>query len=178
MTGVKQVGVAPPAEVVIRWADADHGSATPQGLLPLLAGFGKRALHRLHRSVEVSVLLCDAGAIRALNARYRGIDAPTDVLSFGQFEGAEPAGPAPDAATAPPAGDVVIAVDVAARQAAAAGESLERELCRLLLHGMLHLIGMDHADPPGEDEPMLTLQEQIIRDLQPAAGRSADLREA
>ena len=65
----------------------------------------------------------------------------------------------------PAAGDVVIATDVAARQAAARGEPAERELCRLLLHGMLHLVGMDHADPPRECEPMLLLQERTLHRL-------------
>lgn len=125
-----------------------------------LERFGRRALQRLQRPLEVSVLLCDGAAIRRLNRRYRGRDAPTDVLSFGQLEGAA----VPAAAGL--AGDVVIAVDVAARQAAARGEAPERELRRLLLHGMLHLLGMDHADPPAEDEPMLSLQERMLADLQ------------
>jgi probable rRNA maturation factor len=70
-----------------------------------------------------------------------------------------------NAAPLPSAGDVVIATDVAARQAAARGEPAERELCRLLLHGMLHLVGMDHADPPRAHEPMLTLQERTLHCL-------------
>jgi probable rRNA maturation factor len=180
-------GVAAAPQVEVRWAGrplsapparrASHSApaAAPQGLLPLLEEFGRRVLERLRRPVEVSVLLCDGAAMRVLNARYRGIDAPTDVLSFGQLEdtavpgvGAAYQAPAADAVApcAPPvAGDVVIAVDVAARQATARGEPLERELCRLLVHGMLHLMGMDHADPPAEDEPMLSLQEQMLDDL-------------
>ena len=150
--------------VEVRWSGAPAGapSPAPERLGAALERFGRRALQRLGRPLEVSVLLCAGAEMRALNRRYRGIDAPTDVLSFGQLEGA--AVPAAAAAGAL-AGDVVIAVDVAARQAAARGEGQERELRRLLLHGLLHLIGMDHADPPAADEPMLSLQERMLADL-------------
>ena len=139
-----------------------RGSTHPeQRLAVALERFGCQVLRRLRRPVEVSVLLCDAGAMRALNARYRGLEAPTDVLSFAQSEDEGNW----SALSEQVAGDVVIAVDVAVRQAALRGEPLERELCRLLVHGMLHLVGMDHADPPAEDEPMLTLQERMLADL-------------
>ena len=152
--------------VEVRWAGAAGAAAESEPLRTALEQLGRRALQRLRCPVEVSVLLCDAAAIHQLNARYRGIDAATDVLSFGQLEGA----PVPGAGALPAAGDVVIAVDVAAAQAAARGEPVQRELCRLLLHGVLHLVGMDHADPPAADEPMLTLQEQMLADLQPHVG--------
>lgn len=186
------------ALVEVRWSGARPAAPAEERLAAALEQFGCRALQRLRRPLEVSVLLCDGAAIRGLNRRYRGLDAPTDVLSFGQLEGATvPAvgnavegsgaacvagdstaagGPArgsaaagstlPGSAPAPLAGDVVIAVDVAARQAAARGETPERELRRLLLHGILHLLGMDHADPPAEDEPMLSLQERMLAEAQ------------
>ena len=158
------------SRVAVRWAGravpslpgGTAGSAGPEERLAVaLERFGCQVLERLQRRVEVSVLLCDADAMRDLNTRYRGIEAPTDVLSFGQFEG----GGHWPARSEQVAGDVVIAVDVAVRQATARGEPLERELCRLLVHGMLHLVGMDHADPPTDDEPMLTLQERMLADL-------------
>ena len=162
----------------VRWAEpatAAGGTPAQAALADRLARFGHRALHHLNHRVEVSVLLCDRNLVQTLNARYRGIAAPTDVLSFAQHHDARTTGaagwpdcpdqgtlPAQSSAAPPPAGDVVIAVDVAASQAAARGEPEERELCRLLLHGMLHLVGMDHADPPREHEPMLTLQERTL----------------
>ena len=165
MTGPARVEVR--GSVEVRWNGAGRPAAPGlERLRAALERFGNRALERLRWPVEVSVLLCDGAAMRGLNRRYRAVDAPTDVLSFGQLEGAAPPGAGGSAA----AGDVVIAVDVAARQAAARGEAPERELRRLLLHGVLHLRGMDHADPPAEDEPMLSLQEQLLADLQPAAG--------
>ena len=158
------------ALVDVRWSGGPPAAPDAERRRAALERFGRRALQRLRRPLEVSVLLCDGAAIRRLNRRYRGRDAPTDVLSFGQFEGAAvpAAGSAAPGGAAPAAlaGDVVIAVDVAARQAAARGEAPERELRRLLLHGMLHLLGMDHADPPAEDEPMLSLQERMLADLQ------------
>ena len=168
---------APDAIVEVRWAEpgavADCARARA-ALADRLARFGRRALHHLDYRVEISVLLCDSDLMQTLNARYRGIAAPTDVLSFAQHPDSRTDGwpDGPDRGTLPaqssaapapsPAGDVVIAADVAARQAAARGEPEERELCRLLLHGMLHLVGMDHADPPREHEPMLTLQERTL----------------
>ncbi len=185
------------AVVEVRWAEpgATVGAAgAGAALADLLERFGRRALGHLNYRLEVSVLLCDARLMQTLNTRYRGVAAPTDVLSFAQMEA-----PAPHAAeqprgarsetagarsgradsrigaagwprcagqaTVPAAGDVVIATDVAAGQAAARGEPVERELCRLLLHGMLHLVGMDHADPPRECEPMLQLQERTLHGL-------------
>ena len=153
--------------VEVSWAGGADPGGPQERLAVALERFGCRALQRLRRQVEVSVLLCDEAAMRALNARYRGIEAPTDVLSFSQFE----ENGHWSALAEQVAGDVVIAVDVAVRQASLRGEPLERELCRLLVHGMLHLVGLDHADPPAEDEPMLTLQERILADLRPDVDR-------
>ena len=87
---------------------------------------------------ELSIALVDDEAIRALNDRYRGRPRPTDVLSFSLLEGphAEQRGAM--------LGDVVIAVPYAAAQAEARGHGLDEELLRLLIHGVLHLLGFDH----------------------------------
>jgi probable rRNA maturation factor len=77
--------------------------------------------------------------IRKLNQQYRGIDHPTDVLSF-------PAGPELRTGTGTVLGDIVIASGGAARQAREHGHSLKTELRILALHGLLHLIGYDHDD--------------------------------
>ena len=87
----------------------------------------------------LSLSLVGDGAMRALNREYRGRDAPTDVLSF-------PLDGAPEAAGSERLlGDVVISVDTARRQAAAYRAPLQRELYRLLIHGVLHLKGHDHV---------------------------------
>ena len=118
---------------------------------------------------EVAVaLVCDR-KMRDLNRRYRGVDRPTDVLSFpaaaeAPAAGADPAGPGgggPEPAAGPPEpaaggephlGDVVIATGVARRQARSAGHPLGAELRLLALHGLLHLLGYDHERDTGEME--------------------------
>ena len=91
----------------------------------------------LGSEVEVSVLFCGDRAMRTLNRRYRGMDAPTDVLAF-------------PAETGGLLGDIVISVPCASRQARRRGEPLAREIDRLLLHGFLHLSGYDHETDDGE----------------------------
>ncbi len=92
---------------------------------------------------ELSVLLTGDARIHELNRVHRGKDRPTDVLAFAleEADGAE----AGDAALPYRVlGDVVISLDTAARQAAKARHSLEQEVCLLLAHGLLHLVGYDH----------------------------------
>lgn len=92
---------------------------------------------------EVGVIITGDAAVRDLNRRYRGEDAPTDVLSFALGENAEEFVLPPDESTR--LGDVVISLPAARRQAKQAGHPLERELALLLVHGLLHLLGYDHA---------------------------------
>lgn len=98
-------------------------------------------------------------AMRVLNRRHRGVDAPTDVLSFPlyapeAFARRAVTHPLPGTATGEVMlGDVVIALDTARRQAGDYGAPLEREIERLLVHGILHLCGHDHL-APGERRVM------------------------
>ncbi len=91
------------------------------------------------RGSALSLTLVGDTAIRTLNREYRGKDAPTDVLSFSLDHR-----PMPEALERL-LGDVVISVDMARRQAADYDAPLQRELYRLLIHGVLHLMGHDHA---------------------------------
>ena len=84
------------------------------------------------RDVELSILLTDDDGIRGLNRDYRGKDKPTDVLSF----------PMEDEIML---GDVVISTERASEQAAEFRVSEDEELSRLLVHGILHLVGHDHV---------------------------------
>jgi probable rRNA maturation factor len=106
---------------------------------------------------EVSLLLCDDSTMAQLNDRYRGIAAPTDVLAFRQNDGDRRSAVMPH-----PVGDVVISVDTMERQAGEYGVPCEEELKRLLIHGLLHLSGMDHGD---EDSAMILRQEDILKQL-------------
>lgn len=96
---------------------------------------------------EVSVTFVDDAAIHALNREYRQVDRATDVLSFPQREKDEPLPPEPLPA---PLGDIVISVETAERQAVEYGHGVDREIGFLLAHGLLHLLGEDHATPEQE----------------------------
>ena len=85
---------------------------------------------------EISLVLCDNLFIRSLNAQYRGQDKPTDVLSFAQDD--------PEML-----GDIVISLPTAARQAEAAGWTLENEVALLGIHGLLHLLGYNDETKAG-----------------------------
>ncbi len=112
----------------------------------------KHAAQRLLTAVgegdsSLSIVLVGDERIRDLNREHRGKDKPTDVLSFSLVEnGHEPAGERM-------IGDVVISIDTARRQAAGYEAPLQRELYRLLIHGILHVLGHDH-EQPGERREM------------------------
>ena len=96
------------------------------------------------KNAEVSITLTNNEHIHELNLRYRGIDRPTDVLSFALNEGEEPEifdGPAVDVL-----GDIIISVERTVEQAAEYGHSVQREIAFLTVHGMLHLLGYDHME--------------------------------
>jgi probable rRNA maturation factor len=112
---------------------------------------------------ELAVSLVDDGAIRELNRRYRGKDAPTDVLSFAQSEGEPLACAEPDSL-----GDVVISVETARRQAERGGWTLDEELHRLLLHGVLHLVGHDHERGGAEARRMQAEERRLAAVLEEA----------
>ena len=106
------------------------------------------------RSFEVSVTIVTNDKIRALNAEYRGKDAPTDVLSFPMDE-------FDDTSHVEPLGDVVISIERAKKQAEEYGHSLKREIAFLTAHSMLHLLGYDHMEPEEEAE-MFRRQKEIL----------------
>ena len=101
-------------------------------------------------SCEVSVTLTDNAHIRELNRDYRGIDRPTDVLSFALRESEEPE--VEGEAGAEALGDIIISLERAAEQADEYGHSLRREVAFLTVHGMLHLLGYDHIEEEEREE--------------------------
>jgi probable rRNA maturation factor len=108
---------------------------------------------------ELSFLLCDDETIRKLNKQYRGRDETTDVLSFnlgGQVRERKK--------TVFYAGDIVISLDTLHENSNYYKISEDEELRRLIIHGILHLDGMDHGTD-SNDEPMLILQENILKKL-------------
>jgi probable rRNA maturation factor len=106
-------------------------------------------------AVELSVALVDPDEIARLNLEYRGIEGPTDVLSFGCDD------PEPVDSDEPIAiGDVVIAPEIAQAQATDLGTTVESELDLLLVHGVLHLLGYDHEDD--EDAAVMQARERAV----------------
>jgi probable rRNA maturation factor len=123
--------------------------------------YARRVLAFLDRDGwDLSLLFCGNAYMKTLNARYRNRDEPTDVLSFPLGEtmedGAEGSRYLP--------GDIVISLDALAENAGYFAVSPDEELRRLLIHGILHLDGLDHGDND-PDQPMLRLQEKILREL-------------
>lgn len=110
--------------------------------------------------VEVAILIVDDDYIRQLNQEYRGLDSSTDVLSFAQRERLE-AEPLYDCTAEDDLlGDIVISAETAARQAAAYGHDLEREMAFLTVHGCLHLLGYNHEQE--EEQAIMREKEEKI----------------
>ena len=108
--------------------------------------------------VGLSLTLVNDGAIRELNREYRGKDRPTDVLSF-PLDPDDVVGPSQPERLL---GDVVISVETARRQAAEYDAPLQRELYRLLIHGVLHLMGHDHEE--ADERRAMRLAERRLAD--------------
>jgi probable rRNA maturation factor len=123
----------------------------------------QRALELHGRSdATVSVLLAGDEQIRELNRTYRGIDESTDVLSF-------PADEQFPTGDQKPLGDIAISIPYAKRQAAERGVSLEQEMCYLVIHGALHLLGFDDETDEDREKMMLEMNHVAV-----AAGLPAD----
>jgi probable rRNA maturation factor len=144
------------------WRDhAGVEALVERAALAALAGSTRRG--------GVSVLLADDAALRGLNHAFRGKDQPTNVLSF-------PAAPVPGD-PAPALGDIALAYETCAREAAAEGKSLDAHLAHLVVHGVLHLLGHDHM-AEAEADAMEAAEIRILAGLGYAdpyadAGRSA-----
>lgn len=112
---------------------------------------------------ELSMVLLDTAAMADLHMRWMDLPGPTDVMSFPMDE-LEPGG-RPDAPGPGPSmlGDIALCPEFAAEQAAAAGHSLGQELALLTVHGVLHLLGYDHAEPDEERE-MFALQRRLLEE--------------
>lgn len=138
-------------EVIVE--DEGWGDPTPTITLAVVA-----ALHHLGLdpgALEVSVLAADDARIRALNAQFRGKDAATNVLSWPAVDlrpetpGARPEPPDEGTPEDPEAlGDIALALEICAAEAAAAGKSLPDHVSHLVVHAVLHLLGYDHETDP------------------------------
>lgn len=137
----------------------------PVVLRSAVGGYSRRRLLRTLASVlrrldvgdfELSLSIVGARAMRSANRRFFRRDAPTDVIAISQVEGGRM--PMPEKLL----GDVIVSIDAARTQAAAAGHSLETELSILAVHGILHTLGMDDRTP-AERGAMMTKTLRLLR---------------
>lgn len=136
----------------------ESGSPADEEGLVGLATFALDRL-RIHPSSELSIILVDEDTMEAYHEKFMGLPGPTDVLSFPMDEMRAP-GDDED----PPSGllgDIVLYPTVTARQAAENGRTPDGEAEYLLIHGLLHLLGHDHAEPE-EKRVMFGLNDEII----------------
>ena len=113
----------------------------------------------VHPQTDLSILLVSTDVMSELHVQWMDEPGPTDVLSFPMDE----LRPGSEGEVSPPGllGDVVLCPEVAARQARDAGHSTTEELLLLTTHGILHLLGFDHAEPEEEKE-MFALQRRLL----------------
>ena len=122
---------------------------------------------RIHHQADLSILLVDVDTMTAYHKQFMNLDGPTDVMSFPMDELREPAD-----GEAPPRGllgDIVICPAFTSAQAPGNGRTNQEEIEYLLIHGLLHLLGHDHAEPD-EKAVMFGLNDRIIADWRAEQG--------
>lgn len=145
----------------------EEGHAVPEELLQKMTEAAEYAvesenMHNLDKKrCEISVTFVDLDEIHELNKQYRGVDKPTDVLSFPQFDDLEEEIPEGCEICL---GDVVICEQKAREQAEEFGHSFERELVYLFTHSVLHLLGYDHMEDD-EKKAMREREEEIMKQI-------------
>jgi probable rRNA maturation factor len=150
----------------------ESGRAVDEAALVALA---RHVLHRMriHPLAELSILLVDRGSMERLHVRWMDEPGPTDVLAFPMDE-LRPARRDDEDPEPGLLGDVVLCPEIAEQQAREAGHSVEDELHMLCTHGILHLLGYDHAEP-AEQQQMFGLQARLLaswrEERRPAGGR-------
>ncbi|MBI1792623.1 MAG: rRNA maturation RNase YbeY [Chloroflexi bacterium] len=123
----------------------------------LIERAASNALAHQSASGDITIVLTDDAQLHQLNRDYLGVDAPTDVLSF-------PASETDPETGAPYLGDILISLPRAAEQARAAHHPLESEVQLLVVHGTLHLLGHDHAEPDDKSK-MWKAQSEILTSI-------------
>lgn len=123
-----------------------------------LASYALEAMH-VHPDAELAIVLVDEGAMEQLHVQWMDEPGPTDVLSFPMDE----LRPGTDEEQSPAGllGDIVLCPQVAQSQAETAGHPMLDELLMLTTHGVLHLLGFDHAEP-AEEKEMFAIQRDIL----------------
>jgi len=136
----------------------ESGYAIDEAEFAALARYVLEEMH-VHPQAELSILLVTSDVIAELNQRWMAERGPTDVLSFPMDE-LRPGRPGEEPQPGM-LGDIVLCPEVASKQARKAGHSTVEELLLLTTHGILHLLGFDHAEPEEEKE-MFDLQRRLL----------------
>lgn len=136
----------------------ESGVSVDEAALQAVAGYGLDRL-RVHPDAELAIVLVDEAAMEQLHLQWMDEPGPTDVLSFPMDE----LRPGSDDAVTPAGllGDIVVCPQVATAQAETAGHPALDEMLMLVTHGLLHLVGFDHAEPD-EEKKMFGLQRDIL----------------
>lgn len=139
--------------------DIEIETAAPEETAETIAAAIEGALKNRGRTGSVAVRVVDDETIHEINREYRGVDRPTDVISFPAEEGEKILAP-PDGFI----GDIVISYPRAKEQSEEYGHSVRRELSFLAVHGTLHLLGYDHMTEEEAGE-MFALQNEILDEM-------------
>ncbi len=139
-------------------------------ITPALRGLVRRAIGQALKyeifptDAEISVTFTDNEKIHSLNSEHRGVDRPTDVLSFPLYEAEEIDG-LTEADGVCALGDIVLSLEKASEQAEEYGHSFEREVAFLCVHSVLHLLGYDHELGEEDEREMFAKQEEILKEM-------------
>jgi probable rRNA maturation factor len=117
-----------------------------------------------YEKAELSVLITDDKEIQEINLKWLDRDRPTDIMAFSQLEGE----PFPTDFI----GDVVISMETACRQAEKIGHPPDKELDRLLVHGILHLLGYDHVHGGRQARKMRQMEERLVAEIEARENKS------
>src|SRR5690625_3446902 len=144
----------------------DESNLVPSNMVALLRKSLRYAAEKEDlKEAEMSLSFVHDEQIQALNAEYRQINAPTDVLTFAMQNNTQEEEIMHDQEhLSPILGDIIISFDRAKEQAKAYGHSLEREMGFLTIHGFLHLLGYHHEEPKAE-KVMFQRQEEILKEF-------------
>ncbi len=137
----------------------ESGAPVDEGAVQRLVTFGLDLLH-VHPDADVAILFVDEAAMEQLHVQWMDEPGPTDVLSFPMDE----LRPGTEDLPTPPGllGDIVVCPQVAAEQARSAGHAVLEEIKLLTAHGLLHLLGFDHAEPDEEREMFQVQRDMLV----------------
>ena len=149
-------------DALVQIDDEFIAAVTPDILQKAMEIAAQSLSQRITPTCSLTITVTNNDIVSELNHQYRGVEAPTDVLSFEHTP--DPDFPSHDPELADYLGDIIIAYPVAQAQAQARGHSVQAEVTLLAVHGLLHLLGFDH-DTLAHKADMWAVQHQIMADL-------------